>query len=107
MVIAAKGKEIGPDFILRRKQDQLFSEIDGEVVMLSVENSEYYGMDKIGSRIWQLIEKPVTLKQLIGILLNEYEVPEEQCKEDTLKFIEQLLEKDLVEVTSPSGSSGF
>jgi len=99
MGISAKRREIGPGTILRRKQDQLFSEIDGEVVMLSVENSEYYGMDKVGSRIWQLIEKPVTLKELIGILLDEYEVTEEQCTEDTMKFLEQLMEKDLVEVT--------
>src|SRR4030042_788512 len=99
MGIAAKGREIRPDAILRRKQDQLSSEIDGEVVMLSIENSEYYGMDKVGSHIWQLIEKPISLKQLIGILLDEYEVAEEQCKEDTVNFIEQLMEKELVEVT--------
>jgi len=99
MGIAAKGREIRPDAILRRKQDQLSSEIDGEVVMLSIENSEYYGMDKVGSHIWQLIEKPISLKQLIGILLDEYEVAEEQCTEDTVKFIEQLMEKELVEIT--------
>jgi predicted RND superfamily exporter protein len=102
MGITAKSKEIGPDTILKRKQDQLFSEIDGEVVMLSIENSEYYGMDKVGSRIWQLIEKPVSLNQLIGILLDEYEVTEEQCTEDTLKFIDQLMEKELVEITNSS-----
>ena len=99
MGIAAKNREIGPESILMRKQDQLFSEIDGEVVMLSIENSEYYGMDKIGSRIWQLLEKPVTLKQLIGTLVDEYEVTEEQCTKDTLSFLEQLIEKDLVEIT--------
>lgn len=104
MGIAVKRKEIGPNTILKRKQDQLFSEIDGEVVMLSVENSEYYGMDKVGSHIWQLIEKPVSLKQLIGLLLDEYEVTEEQCMEDTLKFIEQLMDKDLVEITGLDNS---
>ncbi len=92
-----KNIKIGDDTILLRKQDQLFSEIDGEVVMLSVENSEYYGMDKVGSRIWQLIEKPIALKLLIGMLLDEYEVTEEQCTKDTLAFLEQLMEKDLVE----------
>ncbi|HJX71831.1 MAG TPA: lasso peptide biosynthesis PqqD family chaperone [Bacteroidales bacterium] len=99
MGTSVKSKEIKPDTLLKRKQDQLFSEIDGEVVMLSVENSEYYGMDKVGSRIWQLIEKSMSLKQLIGILLDEYEVAEEQCTEDTVKFIEQLMEKELVEIT--------
>ncbi|MBN2215132.1 MAG: lasso peptide biosynthesis PqqD family chaperone [Bacteroidales bacterium] len=99
MGIAAKSRKIEPDTILKRKQDQLFSEIDGEVLMLSIENSEYYGMDKVGSRIWQLLEEPLSFKQLIGILMDEYEVTEEQCTKDTRKFIEQLMEKELVEVT--------
>lgn len=91
-----KIKEFNPETVFKRKQDQLFSEIDGEVVMLSVENSEYYGMDKVGSRIWQLLEKEITWQELIERLLDEYEVAEDQCKEDTRKFIEQLIEKDLV-----------
>lgn len=99
MGIAAKKRVIKPDTILRRKHDQLFSEIDGEVVMLSIENSEYYGMDKVGSRIWQLLEKPINFKQLIKTLLDEYEVTEEQCTEETVNFIEQLVEKELVEIT--------
>ncbi len=52
-------KEIGPDTIIQRKSDLLFNEIDGEVVMLSVENSEYYGMDKVGSRIWELLKNTI------------------------------------------------
>ena len=99
MGIKTKNREIRPDTILKRKQDQLFSEIDGEVVMLSIENSEYYGMDKVGSRIWQLLENPVNFKELIEILLDEYEVTEEQCTEDTKTFIEQLMKKQLVEIT--------
>ncbi len=59
-------KEIGPDTILQRKSDLLFNEIDGEVVMLSIENSEYYGMDKVGSRIWELLEQPLSFKVLVG-----------------------------------------
>jgi hypothetical protein len=91
-------KEILPETVLKRKQNQLFSEIDDEVVMLSVENSEYYGMDKVGSRIWQLLEKEIKFGDLITALTDEYEVAEEQCKEDTLQFIEQLKAKDLIDI---------
>ena len=100
MAKAAKIPEIVSETILKRKQNQLFSEIDGEVVMLSVENSEYYGMDAVGSRIWQLLEKEISFKNLIETLQDEYDVSEEQCKADTLTFLEQLFEKKLVEITS-------
>ena len=104
MAKAAKIPQINPETMLKRKQNQLFSEIDGEVVMLSVENSEYYGMDAVGSRIWQLLENERSYDNLIKTLLEEYEVTEEQCRTDSLAFLEQLFEKKLVEITSPNPS---
>ncbi|MBN2480763.1 MAG: lasso peptide biosynthesis PqqD family chaperone [Bacteroidales bacterium] len=88
--------EIGPETILQRKPDLLFNEIEGEVVMLSIENSEYYGMDKVGSRIWELLEKPITLNQLISKLMEEYEVNEQHCKEDIYIFLQGLINKNLI-----------
>jgi hypothetical protein len=96
MGIFAARKEITPDTVLQRKGDLLFNEIDGEVVMLSIENSEYYGMDKVGSRIWELLEKPMTFKALVSKLRDEYEVTEEQCVSDTLAFLNKLQDKKLI-----------
>jgi hypothetical protein len=90
---------ITPQSVIRRSKNLLFNEIDGEVVMLSIENSEYYGMDKIGSRIWELIENPVSVNELIGTLMDEYEVTREQCTNDTTEFLEQLAEKKLISIT--------
>jgi hypothetical protein len=96
MGIFATKKDIGADTVLQRKPDLLFNQIDGEVVMLSIENSEYYGMDKVGSRIWELLEKPMSFKELIDKLMDEYEVSEEQCKEDALLFLNKLVDKNLI-----------
>jgi hypothetical protein len=96
MGIFALKKEIGPDTVLQRKPDTLFNQIDGEVVMLSIENSEYYGMDKVGSRIWEMLEQPHSFKALVTILMEEYEVSEQQCNDDTLAFIKKLTDKNLV-----------
>ncbi len=91
--------QITPQSIIRRNKNLLFNEIDGEVVMLSIENSEYYGMDKIGSRIWELIESPVSVNELIDKLLEEYDVTRDQCTHDTTGFLEQLAEKKLIYIT--------
>lgn len=87
---------IGPDTVLQRKADLLFNEIDGELVMLSLENNEYYGMDEVASRIWTLLEKPISFKELINKLLDEYEVIEPQCSENTLSFLNTLSKKKLI-----------
>jgi hypothetical protein len=96
MRIFAKKKEITSETRLQRKSDLLFNEIDGEVVMLSIENSEYYGIDKVGSRIWELLEKSISFKELINKLMGEYEVSEQQCMDDTLDFLSILIEKKLI-----------
>ena len=98
MGIFRSRKEITPDTVLHRKGDLLFNAIDGEVVMLSIENSEYYGMDKVGSRIWELLENPHSFKELVVKLMQEYEVSEEQCTEDTQAFLEKLAVKKLLAV---------
>ncbi len=91
--------QITPQSIIRRNNNLLFNDIDGEIVMLSIENSEYYGMDKIGSRIWELIENPVSVNELIDKLLEEYDVTRDQCTYDTTGFLEQLAEKKLISIT--------
>jgi hypothetical protein len=96
MAIFGAKKEIGPDTLLQRKPGLLFNEIDGEVVMLSIENSEYYGMDKVGSRIWHLLENPMHFKILVDILMGEYEVSKEQCITDALSFLNKMKDKKLI-----------
>jgi hypothetical protein len=96
MKIFASNIEITPNTIFRRSSDLLFNEIDGEVIMLSIENSEYYGMDKVASRIWELLDKPLNLKELIARLVIEYDISEQQCTKDTLDFLKKLIDKKLL-----------
>jgi len=70
--------------------------MDGEVVMLSIQRGEYFGLDKIGSRIWELIENPRSIEEIKAILLEEYEVDEETCLIDLIEFLEDLQNKGLI-----------
>jgi hypothetical protein len=88
--------EIRDDTIIQRQLHTLYSEIDGEIVILSKENSEYYGINKVGTRIWNLLDNPLTFKNLICKLLEDYEVSEETCIENTLHYLKILNEKQLI-----------
>ena len=87
--------------VIKRSSDLVSSNMDGETVMMSVENGEYYGLDPIGSRIWELLENPIEVNVLIETLLEEFEVSKEQCTEDTLEFLNQLHEKNLLLIIPP------
>lgn len=67
--------------------------------MLSMESSSYYGLDKTATRIWELLERPIKLGELITILVNEYNVSNEQCQIDTIDFIKKLINQTLVIAT--------
>ena len=81
---------------IQRNPGMIASNLDGEIVMMSVENGEYYGLDEIGSRIWELIEKPIVIVKLIQSLMVEFEVERQQCEEDTLEFLADLFSRNLI-----------
>ena len=48
--------------IVSRANEHIASELDGEVVMMSIEQGEYYGLGQVGSELWQLIEQPIVVR---------------------------------------------
>ena len=89
-------KEIGLDIIVAQTPGLVAADMDGETVMLNIEKGNYYGLDGIGSRIWELIEKPHTARAVVAALLEEYDVEETTCQNDVLTFLNQLFAQGLV-----------
>jgi hypothetical protein len=90
--------------IVQRNPKLIANQMDGEIVMLSIDKGEYYGLDEIGSRIWELLETPMEIDHLIDSLISEFEVTREECYNDTLDFLKEMLEKDLLLVKNESAS---
>ncbi len=86
---------------IQRNPDMLFSHIDDEVVMMSIETGEYYGLNPVASRIWELLEHPHTMEQLIDKLLQEFDIDESTCRRDVQTFLKQLAGKQLIVTVDP------
>ncbi|MEL7567612.1 MAG: lasso peptide biosynthesis PqqD family chaperone [Dehalobacterium sp.] len=74
------------------------ADLDGEKAMMSVEKGKYYGLDATGSCIWELIEKPVTVKEVIEALMDQYDVDEATCQKDVLVFLNKMVDEGLVSI---------
>jgi Coenzyme PQQ synthesis protein D (PqqD) len=90
------------DTKIHRNPEMVSGNMDGEIVMLSVQRGEYFGLDIVGSRIWELIENSITVGKIKQTLLDEYEVDESTCEDDLIEFLEDLQKKGLL-ITDISG----
>mgnify|MGYP005848528323 CR=1 FL=1 len=85
---------------LKKNSSLLSSKLDNEYVMMSIENGEYYGLNTIASRIWDLLQQLTTAEKIIGILMNEFHVEEQQCRSDVMAFLRALQEKNLIIIST-------
>jgi len=76
--------------------DVLSQEVSGETVLLDLNNENYFGLNEVGTRIWQLLQEQNNLEKIYNILLEEYEVDAKQLRKDFDDIIKQLVESGLI-----------
>ena len=99
MNITKKQTKIALTTIVKCNQEMLTSNIGDEIVMMSIENSAYYGLDPIGSKIWEMITEPIQVSDLCAQLMQRFEVSEQDCQRDVLNFLNQMRNEDLLTVS--------
>lgn len=87
---------LDPHAVIQRQPAVLFSMVGDEVVIMDVERGEYYGLDPVGSDIWQRLATPMTPAQLVSDLVEQYDGTPEAISRDTFALLERLAEKALI-----------
>lgn len=86
------------NIIVVQGKGNIVSDMDGEKVMLSIQKGKYYNLGEMGGRIWDLMERPISVTQLVSLLITEYEVEQAECEKQVVCFCKQLLEEDLIQI---------
>jgi hypothetical protein len=74
----------------------LFRNLEGEAVLLNTETGHYFGLDPVGTRMWQCLSQSGSVSQAYAALLQEYEVTPERLQTDLLVFVDKLCDKSLL-----------
>lgn len=77
---------------------QTSAEVDGESVILDLQEGVYYGLNPVGARIWAEIQEPTSVEKITDAITAEYDVESDQCREDVISLLRDLAENDLVEI---------
>ena len=92
------------DAIVRRSDALLSTSLDDDVVMMDVEQGAYYGLEAVAARIWALTEQSLSVSSLCDQLVTEYQISPEQCQQEVLTFLGELLNQRLVQVVAPTNA---
>ena len=84
---------------------QLSCKIGEEAVILELESGIYYGLNPVASRVWDLLQEPRTIGEILASLLSEYEIEEAKCTEDLLSLLDQLQQWKLVDLNGDNGTA--
>lgn len=78
--------------------NQVSSDLGGETIILNVKTGQYFGVDAVGTQIWNLLKEPQSLMELKDAILNTYDVEPDRCERDLRNLLRELANEGLIEV---------
>lgn len=84
--------------VLVRHSSIFATQVDQDVIMLDEAAGLYFALNSVAASIWELLEKPISYKQLLESLMETYDVQYPQCKADVDSLLEKLHQYQLVRV---------
>lgn len=81
---------------LMPRPDLVCQELDGEIVILDMQQEQYFGLNVVGARMWQLMSAGKNADQIIETVKSEFDVTEEIVRTDLTALGNQLTDAGLL-----------
>ena len=89
MAVSFDTRLITPSHVLTRR-------LDDEIILLNLDNENYYGLDEVGSHMLEVLSSAQSIEAGVQQLLGEYEVDQDQLRRDVTALLDKLAANGLV-----------
>ena len=90
-------KEVHSDQLLTLSEHAHHVRMDDQIIVADMRSGHYFGLDGVGARVWELLDRRATRSGIIERLLAEYEVSRDVLERDVESLLQDLLDRRLVE----------
>ncbi len=87
---------VSPTQMFQRNPNIVASEIDNEMVMMDENFESYFGLQAIGTEVWNLLERPNSIEKIANNLMQKYDVPLPQCIDDLTSLFSDFIENGMI-----------
>lgn len=84
--------------VFERNSKLLYNIIDEEVVILSIDNEEYYHLNITASKIWNLLKVQLSYNELASQLVKEFDIDLNTCIDEIEQYIIELVELNIIDL---------
>ncbi len=84
------------DSRLSRSSDVLAQRSGEHTLLLNPSSGEYYTLDEVGGRIWELCDGTRPVSAVVAAIQSEYEAPAEAIESDVVELLDDLARERLV-----------
>lgn len=92
-----KGQSISLyELAIKIPEDVVFEKVGDEMVLLNLETGIYFGLNPVGSRMWELLSTLNNVESVVERMRDEFDVSRETLELDLASLIRELTEKKLI-----------
>ena len=70
--------------------------IGNKTVILNVNSAYFYTLDEVGTAIWKELVKQKTLNEIAALMMEEYDVNEDELKHDIVELVNEMDKEKLI-----------
>jgi hypothetical protein len=90
--------KIAEKTLVARSKTPVETTVGSEIVLMSLQSGECYGLSDTGSEVWRKMQQPVEVGALISELRAEFNAPEGVIESDVTELLEDMLQRGLIEL---------
>jgi PqqD family protein of HPr-rel-A system len=79
-----------------RNTNAISGRLNDELVMMDIKKGKYFSLNPVATRIWDLLDQPLSMEELCTLLTEEYDVDPGQCREEVREYLEEMTRLGLV-----------
>lgn len=83
----------------------IVADIEDEAVLLDKEKGVYYGLNEIGTSIFDRLDEPRTAGEIIEKMKTEYDVDSQRLADDVVSFLNKMYDRGLVRVKTEASKA--
>ncbi len=87
---------LNPSMYIMPNPDIVGQMLHGEAVLLLPNKGKVKVLNDVGARIWELADGSRTIAEIAAVITAEYAVPQAQAEADTLAFVAELVQREIV-----------
>lgn len=92
--------------VVKQAKAQISCKLGEEIAILNMQSALYFGLDEVGSVIWQELAEEKMVRDICVMVVEQFEIDVAKCQSDVIEFLDALVKAGLVEISLSSPASG-